>query len=178
MWNLIGSTWGANPQVLRSTALGLCFAAGEYGSSVWGASAHTKQVDIALNESTRIVTGCLRPTPVQKIYPLAGIAPPVIRRRVAAEKERQKLETDPRHSMFNHKVTTPRLRSRKSFIKRTVPLHTKPDVRRVSLWKQIVPEGFTPKEELSSGSHLPYTTWRSLNRMRTGVPKCRSNLVE
>lgn len=177
---LTGTTWGANPQVLRSSALGLCFAAGEYGAPVWEASAHTRHVDIALNESVRIITGCLRPTPVLKIYPLAGIAPPTIRRTVAAEIEKTKQEKDPRHPLYNHSETSSRLKSRKSFLRRTMSLKTKPELQRLSLWKEIAPaqEGFTPKEQLSSGNQLPYPTWRTLNRLKTGVSKCRSNMVK
>ncbi|KAK9731711.1 hypothetical protein QE152_g13420 [Popillia japonica] len=43
---------------------------------VWATSAHAKHVDVAINETARIVTGCLKPTPVSSLYPLIGVAPP------------------------------------------------------------------------------------------------------
>ncbi|KAL4154014.1 hypothetical protein QTP88_001847 [Uroleucon formosanum] len=102
---LTGSTWGANAHTLRVSALSLCFSAGEYASPVWSRSVHTKQIDTILNESCRLVTGCLKSTPLPKIYQLAGIAPPNIRREVAADWERTKAETDIRYPLHNQ--TTP-----------------------------------------------------------------------
>ena len=72
---LTATTWGANPHVMRTTALALCFSVGEYACPVWLDSAHCKKVDIALNEKCRKVTGCLRSTPIDTVYNLAGIAP-------------------------------------------------------------------------------------------------------
>nr|CAI5823367.1 unnamed protein product [Callosobruchus analis] len=74
---------------------GLCFLAAEYAVPVWASSAHAKTVDVALNETARIVTGCLNPTSVEMMYPLLGIAPPCITRKVAAAKEKAKQEKDP-----------------------------------------------------------------------------------
>lgn len=64
---LTGSTWGARPKVVRTSALSLAYDAGKYASAVWYRSAHAKQVDVTLNESARIVTRCLQPNPVNKI---------------------------------------------------------------------------------------------------------------
>uniref|UniRef100_A0A1B6G3W3 Uncharacterized protein n=1 Tax=Cuerna arida TaxID=1464854 RepID=A0A1B6G3W3_9HEMI len=33
-----------------------------------------------------------------------------------------------------------------------------------------------PKEELASGGELPYIVWKTLNRMRVEIPKCKTNL--
>jgi len=74
-----------NAHILRLYALSLCFSAGEYASSVWSRSVHTKQIDTILYQSCRLVTGCLKSTPLPKIYQLAGIAPLNIRREVAAD---------------------------------------------------------------------------------------------
>ncbi|KAI5730963.1 hypothetical protein M8J77_002695 [Diaphorina citri] len=60
-------------------------SAAEYAAPAWKSSAHCKQVNTAINEFCRIITGCLKPTPLDKLHPLAGIAPPDIRRKVAAE---------------------------------------------------------------------------------------------
>ena len=75
---LTGSAWGADPKLIRTSALALSYSTAEYACPVWHKSAHVKQVDIALNETCRIITGCLRPTPVDRLYKLAGIAPPAV----------------------------------------------------------------------------------------------------
>ncbi|KAI4822744.1 hypothetical protein KUCAC02_008273 [Chaenocephalus aceratus] len=80
---LTGTTWGANPQTLKSTALALCYSAAEYACPVWERAAHAKKLDPALNASFRIITGCLKSTPTDRLYILEGIAPPEIRRERA-----------------------------------------------------------------------------------------------
>jgi len=47
-------------------------------------------VDDALNDTCRDITGYLRPTPINKIYCLPGIAPPEIRRSEATDLEGSK----------------------------------------------------------------------------------------
>ena len=40
-------------------------SAGEYACPMWHRSAHhAQEVDVALNETCRIITGCLKPTPL------------------------------------------------------------------------------------------------------------------
>lgn len=53
----------------------------------WSSSTYTKLVDITVNEAVHTVTGCPKPTPIEKMYPLAGIVPPRIRTEVAASAE-------------------------------------------------------------------------------------------
>lgn len=53
---LTGTTWGANPQLLRTIALALCYSAGECTCPVWSRSCHAKKVDVALNETCRLIT--------------------------------------------------------------------------------------------------------------------------
>lgn len=101
---LTGTKWGANPNVLRSSALALCVSAGEYAAPAWKNSSHAKHVDIALNEAEKIVTGTMKPTPFHKIYPIVGITPPDIRRQVTAETERGKQISDRRLKEENKSV--------------------------------------------------------------------------
>jgi len=56
-----------------------------------------QKVDIALNESCRCITGCIRSRNIDSLYILAGIAPTMIRRTVASRKERSGQIEDPRH---------------------------------------------------------------------------------
>ena len=48
------------------------------------------KLDPELNGAYRSITGCLRPTNVEELYLLAGIAPPDIRRDVCAGLENKK----------------------------------------------------------------------------------------
>ncbi|KAI4806603.1 hypothetical protein KUCAC02_017421, partial [Chaenocephalus aceratus] len=134
---LTGTTWGANPQTLKSTALALCYSAAEYACPVWERAAHAKKLDPALNASCRIITGCLKSTPTDRLYILASIAPPEIRRNAASKKERQQQSTDQRHLLFGHVPAKSRLKSRKSFLKSVPPLGT-PSINseRVTRWEE------------------------------------------
>ena len=74
---LANSKCGANPYyTLRTTALALCFSTAEYACPVLERSAHAGKIDSALNDTCRRITGFLKPTPLNKVYSLAGIAPP------------------------------------------------------------------------------------------------------
>jgi len=75
-----------------------------------------------LNKTCRIISGCLKPTPVEEIQVLSGIAPPDIRREIASEIERHKQQNDPRHPLHGKSPPQPRLKSRKSFLTRIQPL--------------------------------------------------------
>ena len=88
--NLIGTTWGAEQQTLKPTALTLCYSAAKHECPVWKKSTHAKKIDPAPNACCCQITGCLRPTPPYMLHILAGITQPDIRRRVASMKERKK----------------------------------------------------------------------------------------
>jgi len=77
---LAGTTWGASQTLLRTSSLALCYSVAEYCAPVWTRSAHTSLVDVKLRDSMRIVTGCLKPTPVQWLTVMSAIAPPHLRR--------------------------------------------------------------------------------------------------
>jgi len=96
---LSGSTWSANRHTLRVSALSLCFSAGEFASPAWSRSTHVKQVNVALNESCCLITGCFKSTPIRKTFLLTGIADPDIRRGVKADWERTKQNCDKLHPM-------------------------------------------------------------------------------
>lgn len=174
---LTGTSWGAQPHVLRTSAIALSLAAAEYSSPVWKSSVHSKNVNIAINESCRIITGCLKPTPLNKIYSLSGIAPPNIRRIVAAEVEKTKQATDNRHPLYGHILQPARLKSRKSFLRTTCQLSEPPETRRLQLWNQQDQHPLLElKEELPPGADQSYITWKTLNRLRSGVSCCKYNM--
>lgn len=74
-----------------------------------------KKVDTAQNDVCRIVTGCLKNTPVEKVYILAGIAPPSIRRLISTNLERQKLVNDLRHLMYGQMATVSQIKIEEKF---------------------------------------------------------------
>jgi len=78
---LAGSTWGAHTSVLRTSALGLVYSAAEYAAPAWCRSTHTKKLDVALNDTLRIISGCLNPTRKELLPVLLGIPPAYLRRK-------------------------------------------------------------------------------------------------
>ena len=71
--------WGTNASTIRPTALALSYSVAEYAALVWARSAHAYKLDSELNSACRAITGCLKPTNVEELYLLSGIAPPSIR---------------------------------------------------------------------------------------------------
>ena len=77
---LAGSSWGAYTSTLGTGAPVLVYSAAEYASPAWCRSTHTRKLDVALNDTMRIITGFMRPTETMFLSVLAGITPPDIRR--------------------------------------------------------------------------------------------------
>ena len=87
---LANSWWGTNARTIRTTALALCYSTAEYAAPVWERSAYAHLLNPEFNQACRAITGCLKPTNVENLYLLAGIAPPEIRISVCAGVERTK----------------------------------------------------------------------------------------
>jgi len=62
------STWGANANTLRSSALALCYSAAEYCAPVWSHCAHTNQVDVQLNSTMRLISSCVSVPYLSRAY--------------------------------------------------------------------------------------------------------------
>ena len=71
--------WGTNARTIRTTAIALYYSTAEYAEPVWERSAYSHLLNAELNHACRAITGCLKPTNVDNVYLLAGIAPPEIR---------------------------------------------------------------------------------------------------
>ncbi|KAJ3605796.1 hypothetical protein NHX12_027840 [Muraenolepis orangiensis] len=69
---LAGTTWGASARTLRISTQALVFSAAEYCAPVWSRSPHVKKVDPIINNALRIITGCLKPTPVSYLPKALG----------------------------------------------------------------------------------------------------------
>ena len=103
------------------------------------------------------------------MYLLAGIAPPDIRRDVCARVEKTKQETIEAHSLYGQNSPDRKLKSRNCFLRSVKPgdFPSKPcRLRRL----QAIPHRATVNldESLAKGFDRPWTTWRCLNRLRTG----------
>jgi len=80
---LAGSSWEASATTLRTSALALCYSTAEYCAPVWARSPYTKLIDVQLNDSMRIVSGTLRPTPLPWLPVLSHTTPPHVWRMAA-----------------------------------------------------------------------------------------------
>ena len=160
------SKCGANPSTLGTTALALSYSTAKYAAPVWVRSAHSKNLDPELNQACRSVTGCIKPTNVEDLYFISGIAPPAIRRDVCARVERQKQSTREIHSLFGQ------ILSRHCFLSSVHPANFPAKVIRCSEWQKRLRNKphidiINLHEELEKGYDSPWTAWRSLKRLRT-----------
>ena len=130
---LSNSKWGANASTIRITALALCYSVAEYAAPVWARSSHSQKLNPELNSACRAVTGCLKPTNVEDLYLLAGIAPPDIR-HVFVRVEKTKQETNEAHSLYGQNPAERRLKSRNCFLRSVKPADFPPKVIRCSTW--------------------------------------------
>ena len=75
LMKLAGSSWGANANTLRSSALALCYSAAEYCCPVWQRSTHISLVDAQLHSSMRLISGTVWSTPLPWLPVLTNIEP-------------------------------------------------------------------------------------------------------
>ena len=99
----------------------MVYSTAEYCAPVWCRSVHTRLIDSALNDTLRIVTGCLRPTPSAYLPVLSGIQPAELRRQGATLFLANRSSLDPDHILHgqfheSHNACRERLKSRRSFV--------------------------------------------------------------
>ena len=153
--------------------MALCYSVAEYAAPVWARSSHAQKLNPELNSACRAVTGCLNPINVEDLYLLSGIAPPDIWRDVCARVEQTKQETNEAHSLYGQNLAERRLKSMNCFLRSMKPADFTPKVIRCSAWLrrlQAIPHraNVNIDESLAKGFDRPWTTWRCLNRLRTG----------
>lgn len=177
---LAGTGWRSNGQTLRIAALALVYSTAEYCAPVWLNSSHTDKIDIQLNSAMRIITGCLKPTPLPWPPVLANIIPPEARRKEALVNIVRKHEGT-NNSMLSLMIKTipkVRLKFRKpSYITGKALLNS--DFRGSVNWSKEWGNVRLGNSELISnpsiplaGVSLPRQDWVTLNRLRTGVGRC------
>jgi len=85
LMKLAGSSWGANANTLRSSALALYYSVAEYCCPVWQRSTHVSLVDAQLHSSMRLISDTVRSTPPW-LPVLTNIETPALRCRAATDK--------------------------------------------------------------------------------------------
>ena len=183
---LAGTTWGASAKVLRISTQALVFSAAEYCAPAWSRSPHTKKVDVAINNALRIITGCLKPTPVSHLPVLSGIAPASLRREAATLALARKAQEHDWHLL--HETTTmatppSRLKSRHPYnlaaqeMLTSIPEDLSSNAWLVVAWKQEwesagqtrIHHHIRDPGDGAEGQDLPRRQWTLLNRLRSGV---------
>ena len=94
---------GCKASTLRPSCLALCYSAAAYACAVWTRSTHARKLNPALHDCCRIISGCLKPTNLDSVNLLAGIAPPHIRMTVVCRMEHTRQTTDARHQLSHHR---------------------------------------------------------------------------
>ena len=172
---------GCKASTLRSSCLALCYSAAEYTCPVWARSTHVRKLNPALHDCCRIISGCLKPTNLDSVHLLGGIAPPDIKRTVAYRMERHRQTTDVSHQVFQHQPAASRLKSRTSFMRTVRPIDSYASISRLHLWKDSLSDvpasvnmGLEVAESLPAGYGENLLCWRAINRLRRGVGRSKT----
>ena len=185
---LVGSGWGAGAKTLRIATLSLVYSTAEYCAPVWCRSAHTRLIDSVLNDTLRMITGYLRPTPMDHLPVLSGIQPAELRRMGATLSLAHRGSLDPDHFLYglsrgSSDTRQVRLRSRCPFVPAARNLLD--NLARLGIrasewtnykWKTEYCENASRLRAfvLETGARpvemsLPRAAWVKLNRLRIGV---------
>ena len=192
---LVGSRWSAGAKTLRIVTLSLVYSTAEYWAPVWCRSAHTRLIDSVLNDTLRIVTGCLRSTPTDHLPVLSGIQPAELHPLRATLSLAHVGSLEPDHILYgllsgSSDTCQVRLRSRRPFVPAARNLLD--NLARLGVrasewtnhkWKTEYCENasrlraFVPKTSARPvGMGLPRVAWVKLNRLRTGVGQFHSSM--
>ena len=154
---LAGTDWGAQPPVLRTSAIALVYSFAEYFVPVLGRCAHIQHVDTQLNIAMRTVSGALRPTNINWLPVLSNIEPPQIRRERATLREYKKAQqlTDcvPIKEILRE-PTMSRLRSRRPFVAEAARLASLNQTEQQT-WEQSWIEGVPPGHDVVTNPTCP-----------------------
>ncbi|KAG5894920.1 hypothetical protein JTB14_008879 [Gonioctena quinquepunctata] len=181
---LAGTTWGADASTLRSTALAMTYSVAEYCAPVWYRSSHTHKIDVQLNESMRIITGTVKPTPTVWLPILANI--PQLRRTAAADKEWKKL-SNPLNNLPIQRGLNPlppdHLKYRRPIwmdeeIEGMYNIHSKRNEAIAANQEVRNLESITDPTCKPEGMNLPPRIWCRLNRFRVGHGRCRDEIFK
>lgn len=179
---LAGTTWGCDAKTLKTAGIGLVYSVAEYCAPVWFQSSHTNLIDTQLNETMRVISGTLKPTPVPWLCVLSNIAPPHLRREQAFQNEVRKVLSNPNLPIHQDVDDPPpnRLKSRRPYwIASAESMDCRIEDKWRDLWtaslvrnQNLVPD---PTKE-QPGFALTRKIWCTLNRIRCDVGCTASNL--
>ena len=102
---------------------------------------------------------------------------------VASKTERRRQADDTRHPCHNHQPAPSRLKSWKSFLHEVQPLSQPPQTARLTLWEEqrsakqhLAKLPIPTSEQLAPGHKSEWKQWKSLNRLRTGMGRSKTNM--
>ncbi|KAL4153463.1 hypothetical protein QTP88_001296 [Uroleucon formosanum] len=174
---LAGTSWGCRANILRTSALALVYSTAEYCAPVWQRSVHTSKVDVELNNTMRIISGCVRTTKLQWLPVLSNMAPPELLRYAATIRLLQQLQNSTNLPIFNdiNKAPHKRLKSRHPIWDTQNTTINQEDMWKKS-WKDenvVNSSLINDPTQRVPGFELPRAIWSALNRIRTEQGKCK-----
>ncbi|UYV84687.1 hypothetical protein LAZ67_X003096 [Cordylochernes scorpioides] len=175
MTRLAGTTWGCGADTLRTTALALVYSVAEYCAPVWERSSHTDSIDAQLNQTMRLITGNMRPTPIDWLPYLSNIAPPDLRRKKSTSNLLSKIKANtklPINTVLEIPPPT-RLISRNPAWVADENVDLKEEWR--NRWSNLAIANKDLVEDPNTkppGYNLRRRTWSTLNRIRTSTGRC------
>ena len=97
--------------------------------------------------------------------------------------ERRNQTEDPRHSLYSRELLSERLKSGNNFVHSVTPLYTNPPAERLRAWTHHLRSvsqklKSIPSEDQGPGSEAPWLHGKCLNRLRTGMGSCKSNMIK
>ena len=154
-------------------------------------STHTPSVDSALNDTMRLISGCIRSTPTEQLPVVSGILPPEIRRNTACFKLANRAA--PKEDHLLHRAIHQENPIRRLATRRPVGAHLRELMESAAdqpaeawskeawqrRWDEAGSRLHTLMPRVSSaprGCDLPKRAWTQLNRLRTGHGCFRSLL--
>ena len=183
---LVGWEWGAGAKTLCKSALSLVYSTAEYCTPVWCCSAHTRFIDNVLNNTLRIVTGCLRLTPTDHLPILSGIQLAEFRRLEATFSLAYRGSLDPDYILYGllsgssdtrqMRFRRPVVLAARNFLDNLAGCGIRASEWTNHKWKTEYCENasrlrvFVPGTGARPvGMGLPRAAWVKLNHLRTGV---------
>lgn len=174
---LANSSWGADAETLKISALSLVYSVAEYCSPVWLNSKHITKVDTILNHTMRMISGTVKSTPCQWLPVLSNIEPPHCRRQAALSREYRKIISNPALPVHNDiGQVSHRLKSRNPPLQTATRIASfDPLACWTGEWESTTishtPWKVTPGTK-PPGFALPRRCWVTMNRLRTGHGRC------
>lgn len=113
---LAGSKWCEKLQVVKTSVQALCFSTGKYASPVWCIRIHSQLLDVALNQTWRLVNGYMKAATIDKLYARG-------KKNMQKNVEKFKEAFGKRHVLHGRVQLERRLKPRKGFL-HCAPLDT------------------------------------------------------